>query len=402
MSSLFCCSRTCNQTIEEKNNELNNNKIKLSSNLDSKKSTGNNSENIIIDRKIINEIKKTNSSNKYENIIINNNNIKNNKLISNLKKNSLSLNEKNIKNNINNNLKSYFSEDNNNNFNYKNNDNFIELNNINKILKQKSKSNNNTLQRTKTNNSKSSVNSKKIQLIELIPSNKRNKLKKSNTKDNFFNIDTKKENKTLNNSLSTIIKKNSNPLKYFYSIKKSSEEEKYDRILKAEKLIVKRINKKDYNNNIVYGKPSSNHNNNKEKIDIISGLLIKNFETNDLYVNFNNNNNKTFNNKTFRNLKYKNKNNLFNKSNNINNQKQNKYENIFDKYCNNCEKIYINLIENNLQLNKIIKCIFCGNILSSEIYNYLKKIKTHKKNTSIDEGKLNNDWKKWIDNKKIK
>ena len=75
---------------------------------------------------------------------------------------------------------------------------------------------------------------------------------------------------------------------------------------------------------------------------------------------------------------------------------------MFDKYCNNCEKIYINLIENNLQLNKIIKCSFCGNMLSSEIYNYLKKIKTNKKYTSIDEGKLNNDWKKWIDNKKIK
>jgi hypothetical protein len=383
MSSLLCCSRTCNQTIEEKNNELNNNKIKLSSNLNSKKSTGNNSENIIIDRKIINEIKKTNSSNKYENIIINNNNnIKNNKLIPNLKKNSLSLNEKNIKNNTNNNLKSYFSEDNNNNnFNYKNNDNFIELNNINKILKQKSKSNNNTLQRTKTNNSKSSVNSKKIQLIELIPSNKRNKLKKSNTKDNFFNIDTKNGNKSLNNSLSTIIKKNSNPLKYFYSIKKSSEEEKYDRILKAEKLIVKRINKKDYNNNIVYGKPSSNRNNHFEKMDIISGLFVKNFETNDLYVNFNSNNN----NKTFKNLRHKNKNNLFNKSNNINNQKKYKNDNIFDKYCNNCEKIYINLIDNNLQLNKPIKCCFSGNLLSVEIYNYIKKIKFHKKNISIDE-----------------
>ena len=398
MSSLLCCSRTCNQTIEEKNNELNNNKIKLSSNLNSKKSTGNNSENIIIDRKIINEIKKTYSSNKIENININNNNIENNKL----KKNSFSLNEKNIKNNLNNHSKSYFSEDNNNNNLNNKNINIIELYNINKILKQKSKSNNNTLQRTKTNNSKSSVNSKKIQLIELIPSNKRNKLKKNNSKNNsknnLFNIDTKNENKSLNNSLSTIIKKNSNPLKYFYSIKKSSEEEKYDRILKAEKLIVKRVNKKDYNNNIVYGKPSSNRNNHFEKMDIISGLFVKNFETNDLYVNFNSNNN----NKTFKNLRHKNKNNLFNKSNNINNQKKYKNENIFDKYCNNCEKIYINLIDNNLQLNKPIKCCFCGNLLSVEIYYYIKKIKFHKKNISIDEGKLNNDWKKWIENKKIK
>lgn len=65
--------------------------------------------------------------------------------------------------------------------------------------------------------------------------------------------------------------------------------------------------------------------------------------------------------------------------------------------CENCKEIYRLIIENNREL-KPMKCIQCGNIMNEKSYQFYCRLFGCKKNKrTIDDGRMNTEWKKWND-----
>lgn len=179
------------------------------------------------------------------------------------------------------------------------------------------------------------------------------KKNKSMMKDN-----KNKMNKGMNKSASQIIMTNN---------KSSLINNYYDRdyrVQNAETKIVKRVNKKDYNEDAVYGKPSN--------VFIINKPVIIRQYYQD------NNNRRTF--KKF------------------NSQSQGRYPDI--NTCEICREMYKKMIMNKEEF-KPLKCPNCGNVLNEELYHYYLQLYSVPQvkissNRYLDEGKMTGEWTKWI------
>ena len=148
-------------------------------------------------------------------------------------------------------------------------------------------------------------------------------------------------------------------------------DEKDQRMKYGESKIVRRFNKKDYDNSITYGKPSNVYAN-------------EHFSLSDSYYG---DNKRTF--KKFSRTQYT-------------PQKGNQCD-IYS--CDNCKEFYKMLIDNKKDL-KPMKCVQCGNIMNEQSYQfYCKQFSGNKKeengknrvSRSIEDGKISVDWKKWND-----
>ena len=148
-------------------------------------------------------------------------------------------------------------------------------------------------------------------------------------------------------------------------------DEKDQRMKYGESKIVKRFNKKDYDNSITYGKPSNVYAN-------------EHFSISDSYYGDNK--------RTFKKLS----------RTQYTPQKGNQCD-IYS--CDNCKEFYKMLIDNKKEL-KPMKCVQCGNIMNEQSYQFYCKQYSGNKNEvngknrvsrSIEDGKISVDWKKWND-----